>query len=168
MQIRLFVALLLVVCVLSGCQEKRPAGMPVLYPCEVTITQGGAPLGDADVNLMPEVGSSQWVISGHTDANGVTKIMTHGKYSGAPAGPFKVLVSKTLPVPSKYPEPGPNGTSEEWTQWSDLTRSEYRPPVRYVKPEYADVSQTPHSITISKGKNSATFDVGEAIEEIIQ
>jgi len=113
--------------------------LPDLFPCKITITQGGRPLEDATVQLVPEKDAFDfdfpWYIIGKTDANGTAKIFTHTDHAGAPAGKFKVLVSKI---------------DEESS-------------MRYVKAEYGDLAKTPHSITITRGINEATFDVGEAI-----
>ena len=170
MQIRLFIVTLLAVCVLCGCGgPKRPAGMPTLYPCEITITQAGQLLGDADVRLIAEDGFSTWITGGRTDSNGVAKIMTNVKYAGAPAGTFKVLVQKTDLAPSKLPPyPGDDAPFEARAEWTSQMKGEVRPTIQFVKPEYGDVSTTPHSITIVKGKNKATFDAGEPIKEIMK
>jgi hypothetical protein len=169
MQIRIFIGAALVLCTFSGCgKEPRPAGFPALYPCKITITQGGQPLEGALVRLMPESGKSEWVTSGTTNASGVAAVVTHAKFSGAPEGTFKVCVSKTQLTPSKYPPPADNAPQSEWDQWKEQTSSEKRQKAYYVKPEYDDVKATPHSLTITQGKNRATFDVGEAVEIVVQ
>ena len=83
---------------LSGCGgEKRPDGMPQLYPAVcVKVVQDGMPLEDATVSLRPNDKGFTWGIGGRTDAQGVAQLWTHGKYKGAPAGTFKVLVSKKV------------------------------------------------------------------------
>jgi len=168
MQIRTFIISLIAVCVLVGCGgPQRPAGFPALFLCEITITQGGQPLVGADVRLMPESGSADWIISGKTGSNGVARVSTHGKFDGAPEGTFKVLVSKTLVKASQYTEPE-DTASPEWGQWNARAAAEFRPLIMYVKPEYDDVNAAPHSITITRGRNKATFDVGEAVEIVVQ
>lgn len=168
MQCRIFLAITLVLCILSGCkQQPRPAGLPTLYPCEITITQENQPLEEADVRLLLENGTTEWVTSGKTNARGVAKLSTQAHFAGAPAGTFKVLVSKNVPAPSKYPTPAKDASTEEWTEWRGKIVSETCPLIRHVKPEFDDAGQTPHSITISKGKNNAVFDVGEPIQEEI-
>jgi hypothetical protein len=165
MQIRILIVVALVLCAFSGCsKEQRPAGLPALYSCQITITQGEQPLEGALVQLIPESGPSQWTMSGKTGSNGAAKITTHAKFAGAPEGTFKVLVSKTEAAPSKYPTPADNAPTEDWTAWRSAIMSEQCPLIRYVKPEYDNANTTPHSMTIVKGKNKATFDVGEAVE----
>ena len=167
MQIRIFIVTMLAICVLSGCsQAKRPAGLPTLYPCEITITQGEKPLEGAVVRLMLESGSADWAMSGKTGANGVAKIST-ALFAGAPEGTFKVLISKADVTPSKYTEPA-DQSSPEWQKWNELVINEVRHTVLFVKPEYDHVNTTPHSITITKGKNQQTFDVGEPVEIIVK
>jgi len=169
MQIRLFIITLLAVCTFSGCgKEQRPAGFPPLYPCQITITQGEQPLEDALVRLLPESGSFAWGITGKTDAHGTAKISTHTNYPGAPEGTFKVCVSKIYETPSAFPQPAKDAPYEDWEAWRGQTNSEQRPKYQLVKPEYDDVKLTPHSISITKGKNKAAFDVGEAVRIAVQ
>ena len=168
MQIRTFIIItFLAMCVVGCGGDKRPDGFPALFPCEITITQGDKPLEGADIRLMSERDSVAWVIHGRTDVNGVAKITTHAKFFGAPTGTFKVLVSKTSVTPSKYTEP-PDTASAEWQKWYGQVTSELRHPVLYVKSEYDDVNTSPHSITVTKGKNRQTFDVGEPVEIIMK
>ena len=169
MQVRLFVILFLAISVFSGCTKKpRPDGFPELYPCTITIIQDGKPLVDALVRLVPDGHALQWTIAGTTDKNGVVKVITHTDYAGAPEGTFKVCVSKIEITPSQFPQPDKDAPYEEWDKWRGQTNNEKRPKYNLVKPEYNDTANTPHSITISKGKNNATFDVGEAIKEEIK
>jgi hypothetical protein len=169
MPIRTLIISLFVVCTISGCsKEQRPVGFPTLYPCQITITQGGQPLEGALVRLMPESGKSEWVISGKTDAGGVAKVSTHGKFSGAPEGTFKVCVAKTYETPSQFQPPKEDAPYEDWEAWRGQVNSEKRPRYHLVKPEYDDVRRTSHSIVVVKGKNRQTFDVGEAVEIAVQ
>jgi len=167
MQIRLSLITLLAVCVLSGCDgEKRPAGFPPIFPCEITITQGGKPLEGALVRLMPE-GTSSWVIGGNTNASGTATIRTD-KYAGVPAGTFKVTVSKIYETPTQIQKPAETGTTfAEWEAWRAAMDAEKRPRYKHVKEEFENVDQTPLSITITKGKNKETFDLGEAVEILL-
>jgi len=162
MQIRIFIVTVLAVCVFAGCGgPPRPAGLPPLFPCDITIIQEGQPLEGALVRLIPESGVSEWAISGKTNANGVAIIST-ALFRGAPEGTFKVLVSKTDVTPSQHTEPE-DINSPEWEGWNALVVTERRHTVMFVKPEYDQVRTTPHSITITKGRNQQTFDVGEPV-----
>ena len=167
MQIRLSLIPLLAVCVLSGCGEKRPANMPVLHPCTITITQGSSPLVDAVVSLAPVGGGlPQWDSSARTNSSGVATIMTHAKFPGAPAGAFKVLVTKEMQSPPTLPMPPKEADYGEFVAYNAHVSTQ--PWVRYVEKKYGNANETLHSITITKGKNTATFDVGEAIEEVMK
>ena len=165
MQIRLFIITLFAVCFFTGCpKDTNPDGFPPLYPCEITITQGGQPLAGAKLRLVPESGAFQWNIDGSTNANGVATITTHTSKPGAPAGTYKVLVSKTAMSPSKYPDPPAGASKQEIEEHRQLVMSEQgRKMIQYVDPKYGEVSQTPHSISIVKGKNRGSFDVGDAV-----
>ena len=168
MQMRIYFALTLVLCLLSGCKQKpRPVGFPDLFPCTIKVTQNDQPLEGASVRLLPESGSFEWIISGTTDASGMAKIFTHADFAGAPAGTFKVIISKNEMEPSKLVQPE-DKMSDEWKEWFGKWQEEKLATFRYVKPEYDNVNTTPHSITIAKGKNTATFDVGEAIKEEVK
>jgi len=169
MQIRRLIGAALVLCAFSGCGgSERPDGLPPLHPCEITITQGGNPLGGASVRLVRDDGTSAWPITGRTDSSGVAKITSHAQFAGAPEGTFKVLVSKTEMEPSKYTQPAKDAPQAEWDEYLGATTTEVRRRIAYVEPQYDDVKAAPHSITIVKGKNKATFDVGEAVEIIAQ
>ena len=164
MLIRTFIITLLVVCVFSGCGgPQRPAGFPDLFPCDIKVTQEGEPLAEAVVRLLPESGTNEWIISGKTDAYGIAKISTHAQFAGAPAGTFKVCVSKLYETPSQFEPPADSASYGEWQEWRDKTMAEKRPRFSLVKPEFDDIAKTPFSITVSKGKTRETFDVGEAV-----
>ena len=166
MQLRVFFALTLALCVLTGCQgKKRPDGLPELFPCVITIIQEGQPLDGALVQLIPESGGTGWTVSGKTGTNGKANISTHADFAGAPAGTYKVLVSKTEMSPSQFTEPAQDAPQDEKTAYYNNISSEKRIKYTLVKPEFDDAKKTPLSITVAKGKNEATFDVGEAIKE---
>ncbi len=155
---------------LSGCNRgpQKPKGMPDLYPCKITITQGGKPLEGAAVVLTPKSGlSNGWNTEGATDADGIAEIKTHVDFKGAPEGEFIVRVSKTELSPSSVPDKAPTDPVE-YEKWDMAKRAEKRVAFRFVKPEFDDPKKTPHKITISKGKNEAAFDVGEPIKDEIK
>jgi len=160
MQIRTTFITLLAVFLFIGCSKtQRPAGFPDLYPCEITITQEGQPLEGATVRLIP-VEKFEWIITGTTNTSGIAKIYTyHGDFLGAPAGTFKVCVSKTSIALPDAPKPSDDDAAG-LMEWNALPRTTFK----LVEPEYENESQTPHSITVSKGKNRETFDVGKAVK----
>ncbi|MGL4943878.1 MAG: hypothetical protein ACRC46_11895 [Thermoguttaceae bacterium] len=86
------------VCVtVFGCGgATRPDGLPKLVPCTLTIQyEDGSPVADAMVALAPEnIEMGKFSMSGKTNASGQVVIRTHGDFSGAPEGKYRVTVSK--------------------------------------------------------------------------
>jgi len=163
---KFLVLLTVTFCFCSGCAgQKKPDGMPDLFPCQITITQNGTPLEGAAVIIFPKTGGSNgWNTTGLTNANGVAELMTHNDFKGAPAGEYVVMVTKTELSPSAVPDKAPTDPVE-YEKWDMVKRSETRTTYRLVKAEFGVANLTPHSITVSQGKNEATFDVGEPIKE---
>lgn len=127
----------------GGCGPKLPENLPALQPCTVLVTMDGAPLAGAIVSLSPD--SGQWYANGITDAAGKVAIKTQGKYPGAAAGPYKVLVSKTV------------SSDPNWIPASEADK----PPtdVVHVDPLFGDATKTPLSCDVKEGGNELTFDV---------
>lgn len=95
--ISLLSTLSIAIFVIAGCGSvPRPDGLPPTYPLNVKVLQEGTPLAEATVAFYFEDGSMKWTIGGVTDANGVAKMYTHGKFEGVPAGNFSVTVNKML------------------------------------------------------------------------
>ncbi|MDR1964593.1 MAG: hypothetical protein LBQ50_12500 [Planctomycetaceae bacterium] len=133
---------------LNGCNfgPARPAGFPdKLYPCELTILQDGTPLQGARVALShQDENKKNWGAAGISDAEGVVRIYTYGKWQGAPAGTFKVTVIKQ---------------SVEGTENKEITYT-------LIDEKFAEPNTTPLELEI-KGKTTQTFDVGAAIKKKI-
>ena len=145
---------------MTGCSH-RPVheGLPNLSSCSITITQAGQPLEGAVVTLTPKEGNAQWIVGGRTDVKGVAKILTQMKYSGAPAGNYKVRISKTVT------EFGPPAPPKSEDQEGDTPSTTFT----LIPLKFDDVRETPHEITITDGgKNTAAFDVGAAVREKIR
>jgi hypothetical protein len=125
---------------LSGCQEYRPAGLPKLIPCEITvINTDGVPLAGASVRLFATETSIHWAIIGKTDDHGIARISVNAQYSGSPAGKFRVLVSKNegFDKMTGIPKTSPN------TYVSVDTELIY-----YVNPIYANEKRSPFEIEV--------------------
>jgi len=138
---------------LPGCSPSdRPDGLPTLYPTEITVIQGGVPLEGANVVL---VGDQPWAIGGGTDGNGVARIFTHGRFEGAPAGQFSVLVTKSVTegAPTQEELDNPSFSGSRGTIYSTVNR------------QFSVQASTPLTIEIVPGNNSQTFDVGAAVRE---
>ena len=138
--------------------------MPKLYPCAVTITQGGQPLAGASVTLHPaDAALVRWIPGGTTDQNGVCELRTLGRYSGAMAGSFKVTVDKLESEKSSLPDVAPPGMDPE-----ELERQRDKEKLkswRLVDKKYVSYKSTTLEIQVSEGKNAETFDVGASVRE---
>ncbi|MCL2117733.1 MAG: hypothetical protein FWH27_04805 [Planctomycetaceae bacterium] len=142
--------------VFPGCGgKKKPDGLPALYPCEIKVMQDGAPLAGAIVSLVLTEGSNKWGVSGGTNDQGVAKVYTHGDFAGAPAGQYKVLITKTVieDAPTQEQLNNPNYAGPMGTDYD------------YIDLQYKSLKSTPLTIEITSGKNTKDFDVGKAIRE---
>ena len=136
-----------------GCnQTPKPEGLPKLYSVTLKILQEGTPLAGAEVMFYPIDEMGKWTHGGRTDENGVAQIVTHGQYSGVPAGKFKVTVSKSLVVEpeadSNMSVPGVQNSLNKVFDLVDLV--------------YKTKDSTPLEIEI-QGKITQEFDVGQPV-----
>ena len=140
---------------LSGCSEPRPEGLPKLYPVTLQFTQEGEPCVEAAISLIPEPGSP-WGTGGITDANGRVTLQTHGKYSGVPAGTYKITVNKAE-VEYIGPPPTAMGVAHPSQTYS------------LVDPVYSIPSTTTLAIEVGEGtKSYPPFDLGKKVREPMQ
>lgn len=149
-------ALLGLACLFLGCQklERPPENMPELHPVTVTILQGGMPLENAVVRLIPEERTSRWSSGGITDKNGVAVVCTQGKYEGVAVGTYKMTVSKI-----EMPQP----PSAELAPL-DVSPNTGEPAYDLISPEYSYPSKTPLRLTVAVGRNTyEPFDLGSAV-----
>ena len=152
-----FVMSIFAVVLLNGCKkDSRPADMPPLFPCVITIMQEGTPLEGAAVSFVSaDEASAKYNAVGVTDAQGKATMKTYG-FEGAPTGKYKVTVRKLVV------EEGPkitNSDGEEVTTHG----AEYQA----VERKYMDAKTTPHEIEILDSKKAieVTFDVGKIIKQ---
>ena len=142
----------------SGCGgPERPAGLPPLFPVSLTVTQEGTPLADATIALRCAENSMTWTIGGRTGDNGVVVLWTHGRFRGAPAGTFKVTISKMIN----------EGESE---MLAALDRGDSAAAARievnsvsYVQEEYESFETTPVEIEITRRDRMINVDAGPAV-----
>ena len=147
-----------------GCNGlKLPQGMPELVPCKVAVTQEGKPLEGARVQLVTE--AHGYVIDGLTGADGVAVMKTSGSYTGAPAGTYKALVTKSVPTPSKFGEDVPSKDDERAT-WEKNRANEYRPTHSYVDKKYAKAKTSDLSASVDKANAEVKLEVGKAVDDI--
>lgn len=168
MNTRFFLGCLGLLVLTAGCGEPRPEGLPELYPVTLTITQDGAPLADASVTLFPQDSAlARWPSGGQTDASGNVQITTFAKYPGAPAGTFKVTVTKLVTEGDPLPtHPGRNATREQIVEYDRAMKTGSFQAFHVVSAEHRTPNTTPLSIDVSSsGPNTITLDVGAAVKE---
>ncbi|MCL2117377.1 MAG: hypothetical protein FWH27_03010 [Planctomycetaceae bacterium] len=138
-------------CMTACRNEPRPDGLPKLYPATLTFTQEDQPLAEAQVVLVPQDKAlAKWVVGGITDAKGVLRVKTHGKFSGAPLGKYKMTVSKT--------EIDQEETVRRGNVDANITRF-----VDLVDAKFQTVELSPLEIEITTGKNASVFDLGQPV-----
>jgi len=154
---------------IAGCSgPSKPADMPPLYPCILRFTQDGEPLVDAavvlvDVNI--ETGA-KWGPMGRTDESGTAVIYTNAKYKGAPAGKYKIVLSKTETELNQLAQPAPDDPNYE--KWAVQAARAVRHTYALIEKVYTSPHTTTLEIEIqSKKKTEATFAVGKKVRDKI-
>lgn len=159
----LFCLLLLSMPLIAGCTgAKKPADLPELYPVKITVIQDGKPLADASVTLNDPTSASRFVVGYKTDAKGVAELHTDGKFKGAPAGKYKVLISKVYAPemdPNEVPPEDPEARKEYDARMAELTAQQ----AETVAVEYKRPTTTPAEIEITSAGLETTIDVGEKV-----
>ena len=142
-----------------GCGgDQRPDGLPPTYPLTIKVVQEGKPMEGATVSLRFTDGSMNWIIGGVTNAEGKAKIVTHGKYEGAPEGSFNVTVDKTVQEgKAEYDaaiERGDTAAAQkiEVNVW------------QLVEDDYLLSSKTPIKIEVKKDTKELEVDAGKAVK----
>ena len=148
---RLFVLPFIIFTAFLGCgkpAKEKPADMPELIPCEITVKLDGSPLSGATLRfLSTSSGSSKetWSVSGTTNASGVAKMQTYGEFIGVPEGEYIVLISKSQT--DDIPRDAMSGGN----------RSQ---PQILVDPSFANPTKTNLRLVVSgKGPVKETFEV---------
>ena len=160
----LVAALISAVC---GCGPSKPADLPPLHPVKLTITQGGAPLADAVVSLMPTSSSlTNYGISDKTNASGVVDPQTKSntkQWPGVPEGTYTLLISKKS-VPALDPAVDEYATDPaERAKLEQAQAKQSEDTVETVALEFSQFSQAKHQITVTKDGLKDTIDVGAAV-----
>lgn len=148
--------LLLVACLsltlFTACSPKVPSDVPKLYPCQVKVLQGTAPLEGANVTFYSE-GGTNLTFSGKTDASGIAAIKTiRGTYigNGAPAGKYKVTVVKPQTVKHwKTPEELAKFTREEQIKYDNEMAEKIKALGTIVAKELSSSETTPLSVEVT-------------------
>ncbi|MDO4586298.1 MAG: carboxypeptidase regulatory-like domain-containing protein [Planctomycetia bacterium] len=154
------ISILLVVLFFCGCKkESRPDGLPELYPCPVKVIQGGAPLAEANITLIPQDSAlARWPIGGNTGADGIAHLQTYG-FPGVPAGQFKVTIAKT---------DREGGVQNQEDAKRQMEGEDLGETITYtlIDEQFKDRFSSPLSLEVQAGENPITeFDVGDAIKK---
>jgi len=151
----------------AGCTQKLPDGFPKLYPTTLTVTQEGTPLAEASVILYSaDDPSFRWVVTGVTDSKGNAPLGTFAttqiRKNGAPAGKFKVTVTKTKS--DEVPVLSPVAEQDEIDAWRAQMRQLKPQNHKFVEQQYSDINATPLEVVIEKKTNAVSVDAGKKIE----
>ncbi|MDR0611674.1 MAG: carboxypeptidase-like regulatory domain-containing protein [Planctomycetaceae bacterium] len=168
-----FVLVFLILCLIfrfsTGCHQGRqaPADLPKLYRCVIHLTQENQPLPDAMVSLRSvDSGNKQWSISGSTDETGKAEIFTELYFKGAPAGEYKVVVSKTEvivpPTPAVLPE-----NEEARTKILNRIEAETKE-YNVVAAEFSNAKTTPLIINVQEKETEVSFELGAKITKPVR
>lgn len=155
-----YVAAVLCLCaIVCGCSKgpKKPADLPKLNPTTVTVTyDDGTPVDGATVAfLASQTGGRTWNLTAVTDAAGKITLKTDGNWDGAPAGEYRVIVTKEVAEVEEPTEAGGSITTKSIT--------------RFVDQKYNLPTTSGLTATIEDGKtNTFEFKVGEKIEENVK
>lgn len=146
-----------------GCGgPKKPADLPELHPVKITVVQDGQPLEGATVTLAPNDASMRFVVGYKTDKSGVAEIRTQGEWKGAPAGTYKVLISKVDVKDTS--ELGPPPTDPDAKKEYDAKLAELSgQSADTVDPKYGKANTTPEEIEVAAGGVEKTIDVGAKV-----
>lgn len=148
-------ALACVCAVAVGCSKgpKKPADLPTLYPTTITVVyDDGTPVDGATVALRPAGGgSSQWNVTGVTDAQGKLVCKTNGNWDGAPAGSYEAMVTKEVAEMEEPTEPGASAVVKSRTN--------------YIDTKFANPKTSGLTAEVKEGDNQIELKVGEQIAE---
>ena len=149
--------------ILSGCGgPARPADLPKLYPCTITVVQDGKPLSDGLVTLFSAAPEFKWAVFAQLDSSGTGTVFTQGLYPGAPEGEYKVVVSK-----QDFVEEPVGPTRIDGDSGREIT-STISTVYTLVGKDYTSKETTPLTLTVSsKGDNKQQFDCGKPVREFL-
>ncbi|MCL2120082.1 MAG: hypothetical protein FWH27_16820 [Planctomycetaceae bacterium] len=148
---------------ISGCRDaSRPADLPTLYPCILTFQQEGKPLVGAVISLEPAGKSSKWAVTSITDESGVARVVTHGKYPGAPEGDYAIVIYKEENEQEKTNRTTVDDLGNEVEVGGMIST------YSCVEKDYTDPATSPLKITITKGKNEQNFECGKAVRVLLR
>lgn len=162
---RLFALLCLcLIVVMSGCGEKAPDGFPKIFPCQITVTDGGTPIDGVAVKLTPDQPMNNITVYGTTDASGKVAVTTlQGTFGkeGAPEGGYTVTLTKFNPVEVKELSDDEfyKMSAQERATRSAAAKKE-REAARVV-PEVLSKATSPLKLTVDSSGGNLEVDINE-------
>jgi len=137
-----------------GCGPKAPDGFPQVFPCTIKVVNGGTPVEGVGISLtMPK--GSVYATGGATDASGAVALGTsQGSFhkTGAPAGDFKVVLSKAAPVSESLTEEQARAMEPHERQaFMVKMAAEQAKAKSIVPPDLSDAMRTPIQLTVKEG-----------------
>jgi 5-hydroxyisourate hydrolase-like protein (transthyretin family) len=148
---------LIVVLLFAGCgHSSRPADLPKLFPCTVTVTQDGKPLADAVVKLVTQAeDGAKYNPVAVTGEDGKIALSTYG-FPGVPVGKYKVVIVKNIDDDIVY-------RTDDAGEKVTVSYKTYRT----IEKQFSDAKTTPYEMEVTtKSKNiDITCDVGKAVKE---
>lgn len=150
------------VLILVGCSgEKRPDGFPKIYPSSITVSDDNGPLSDIKISLFAKEGNCPWPIGGTTNASGKADLVTYGKFKGAPAGEFIVVLAKSeIEDAHLMPKGNDDGIVEVNTQKPQKTSFRV---FSLIDPKYSDKATSPLTMKIEQRGANETFKLGKPV-----
>ncbi|MDR1270516.1 MAG: hypothetical protein LBK82_13420 [Planctomycetaceae bacterium] len=137
---------------MSGCnQSQRPAGLPPLHPCTITVTQNGVPVNDVSVQLLSKE-ESIWPVTGITDVSGNAVLVTYSRFQGVPIGDYTVVLSKRLTETNTSVNESVSGITQVYS---------------VIDNKYTTAETSSLEISVKKGRNTMSFDIGSPVRVLV-
>jgi hypothetical protein len=134
----------LLLCVAMGCSGRDP-NLPEPVPVSGTITIDGQPATNTTISFIPTGATPGTGSGGATDGSGKYSLRTAHNGEGAPAGEYKVVISKLRNKDgSDFPLDSPVAPID-----SDAAES--------LPPEYSDAEKTTLTATVPAGGGTIDF-----------
>jgi hypothetical protein len=149
----LVLLLSLAVTILVGCGGPTiKEGKFTVMPVTGKVTLNNEPLADADVMLMMEGNqpADYFGSAAKTDAQGNFEVIT-GARKGAPAGKYKVVVSKWVGADGKTPSIA-DGMDIEQMKLNGTAK-------QVVPPAFGDITQTKVELVVEEGKSPPPLNI---------
>jgi hypothetical protein len=130
----------------SGGKDKWVKGRPPVFKASGKVLYKGEPLDDALVLYQPTSGDT--AAHGKTNAEGKFVLSTFGENDGAPAGSYKVVITKIeyIVKPTAYNSPEENAVAR---------MPKHLLPAKYSKKETTDLTAD----VSSSGANETVFEI---------